>query len=283
MDSISFDGPAADLGCGDGTLSYIMAGGKIGNFDLYGETNSLGKFNKGADIYNRIAGQGKALDADGSGLRYKFTYGIDHKEGLISKAKRFGGLYENTLVHDLNKKIPLAGGRFILAFSNVLYWLEDVKDVLADWNRILAPKGKLILFVPNSNFKEKAWFYYRAPHKGGRKYYNYFDRGYGSLIKHCYKSGEWERMFKKNGFRVVNHVKYLTDPVMEIWNIGTRPISPLLINMANNIVPEKRRRIKEEWVNYFYRFMAPIVHDEFNKKPKEGHYAFHFYVLEKVQ
>jgi hypothetical protein len=80
---------------------------------------------------------------------------------------------------------------------------------------------------------------------------------------------------------IVRHVKYLTDPVMEIWNIGTRPISPLLINMAANIIPEKRDKIKKEWVEYFNSFFLPIVSDEFGKDPAEDEYAFHFYVLEK--
>jgi len=68
---------------------------------------------------------------------------------------------------------------------------------------------------------------------------------------------------------------------MEIWNLGTRPLSPLLINMAAQLPAEKREQVKEEWIDYFTRFFYPIIEGEFNKAPRENEYAFHFFVLEK--
>jgi len=278
---VPFSGKAVDLGCGDGTLSYIMAGGKISNYDAYSHVASLGSYNNGSDIYDKVVAEGMELNIVNDALRYTYHYGIDHKNGLISKAKMLRGFYENTLVHDLNSPLPFTGASFHTAFSNVLYWLEELDTILTEWRRILAPLGKLLLFVPNDNFKEKAWLYYMAPHNGDREYYNFFDRGYKSLIKHTYSHLKWEHIFNNNGFSVVKHVRYLTDPVMEIWNVGTRPLSPLLINMAAQLSPEKRDQVKEEWINYFAGFFHPIVTGEFVKDPDEGEYAFHFYVLEK--
>jgi SAM-dependent methyltransferase len=278
---VPFTGKSVDLGCGDGTLSYIMAGGKIRNHDAYNQIAPLDSFNNGSDIYNKVVDGDAALDIDNDSLRHKYNFGIDHKAGLISKANMLGGFYENTLVRDLNQPLPFSDACFDTAFSNILYWLDDMDCVLTEWRRILAPSGKLHLFVPNHTFKEKAWLYYMAPHAGHKEYYNFFDRGYNGLIRHAYCSREWETLFEKNGYKVTRHVKYLTDPVMEIWNIGTRPISPLLIEMAAYLPPEKRDQIKEEWVRYFSGFFSPIVTGEFGKTPREGEYAFHFYVLEK--
>jgi SAM-dependent methyltransferase len=281
MEEAPFAGKAADLGCGDGTLSYIMAGGKISNHDSYRHVASLDSFSQGSDIYDKIVDDNEALDMDNDLLRYKYHFGIDHKAGLISKANMLGGFYENTLFQDLNRPLPFADASFDTAFSNILYWLDDLDSVLTEWRRILAPSARLHLFVPNHTFKEKAWLYYMAPHAGHKEYYNFFDRGYNGLIRHAYGSREWEALFEKNGFKVSRHIKYLTDPVMEIWNIGTRPISPLLIEMAAHLPPEKRDQIKEEWVSYFSGFFSPIIAGEFGKTPREGEYAFHFYVLEK--
>lgn len=280
-EQVPFTGKSIDLGCGDGTLSYIMAGGKIRNHDAYNQIVSLDSFNNGSDIYNKVVDDNAALDLDTDTLRHRYTYGIDHKAGLISKANMLRGFYENTIVHDLNQPLPFTEASFDAAFSNILYWLDDLDFVLSEWRRILTPSAKLHLFVPNDTFKEKAWFYYLAPHTGHKQYYNYFDRGYNGLIRHAYSSREWEALFERNGYKVSRHIKYLTDPVMEIWNIGTRPISPLLIKMASHLPLEKKNQIKEEWVSYFAGFFSPIIAGEFGRTPREGEYAFHFYVLEK--
>jgi len=281
MHPFSLGKNAADLGCGDGTLSYVMAGGRMPAYDAYAEMSLVTDYREGADIYNATVREDDVLAIDSSSLRFVYSYGIDHKEGLISKVRRFKTFYKKTLTHDLNKPLPLDEGELTAAFSNVLYWLEDLDAVLANWSRILTPSGKLYLFVPNRNFKEKAWLYYLAPHINRKRYYNFFNRGYNSLIKHCYTSRDWELLFSQNNFSIVRHEKYLTDPIMEIWNIGTRPIAPLLINMASHLSPEKKEDMRREWIDYFMSFFMPIIEGELGANPGDDAYAFHFYVLEK--
>jgi len=277
----SFAGKTADLGCGDGTLSYVMAGGSLPTYNAYAQVTAVNGYREGADIYNMTVKEDDILELDNSSLRYTYSFGIDHKEGLISKARRFKGFYEHMILHDLNKSLPLDEGYLSSAFSNVLYWLDDLNTVLADWARILKRKGQLFLFVPNKCFKEKAWLYYLTPHTDEKQYYNFLDRGYNPLIKHCYTRQEWETLFSRNGFHIVQHEKYLTDPVMEIWSIGTRPIAPLLINMASSLLPEKKDDIRQEWVDYFTSFFTPIIEGEFGRNPSDDAHAFHFFVLEK--
>src|SRR5207302_1811207 len=114
--------------------------------------------------------------------------------------------------------------------------------------------GRLYLFVPNQHFKSKAWLYYKAPHTGAKAYLNYSDRGYNSLIQHCYSRPQWETLFRKSGFRVLSHKAYLSNPVMEIWNIGLRPISHLLIAMASHLRAVDRNAAKREWIKIFGKF-----------------------------
>ena len=46
---------------------------------------------------------------------------------------------------------------------------------------------------------------------------------------------------------------------MDFWNIGLRPISHLLIQMSDELNIEKRKRIKEEWVNIFLELFKPLL------------------------
>lgn len=282
MERFSLNGRSADLGCGDGLLSYVMAGGRIADYDVFMNVAGLDGFNKGSDIYNATAPR-RRLNISDAGLRYRFTWGIDHKAGLLSKARRLGGFYESTLARDLDEPLPLPEGSLDSAFSNILYWLKDPGKVLSGWRSLLKTSSRLVLFVPNESFKRKAWLYYAAPHRGGRRYLNFFDRGYGPLIRHAYRGARWESIFKRAGFRVAAHEPYLTDPVMDIWNVGTRPISPLLISMAEKLRPSERRRAKAEWVKFFADFLDPVVEGEFGRRVDEKDCAFHFYVLEKTR
>lgn len=272
-------GRSVDLGCGDGTMSFIMGGGIVSEYDVFMDVGELQNYNAGVDIYNQNTNI--QLKVDHADVRHTFEWGIDHKDGLIDKAKRFAPFYQNNLVADLNKKLPFEDGHFESAFSNILYWLDDMDNTLSEWRRVTKSQGKLFLFVPNVNFKEKAWLYYSAPHAGERKYLNYFDRGYNALIHHCYGTSQWEGIFRKNGFSVLDHHLYLTNPVMDIWNVGTRPVAPLLINMASMLSSEGRAGAKLEWIDYFARFFAPIIEGEFERKVPENDAAFHFFVLEK--
>lgn len=275
----NISGKSIDLGCGDGTMSYLMAGGIIKKFDAYMEVGQLHNYNAGADIHN----QNPVItpEADDKKLRYQFEWGVDHKEGLINKARRFAGFYKNTAVCDLNEKLQFEDEHFDSAFSNILYWLDGIDTTLSEWHRVIKKDGKLYLFVPTASFKEKAWLYYLAPHVGERKYLNYFDRGYNALIHHCYGTSRWEGIFNKNGFSIVDHHLYLTAPVMDVFNIGTRPIAPLLINMSNMLTPDGREAAKSEWVDYFSNFFTPIIEGEFGRTVAEDDAAFHFFVLEK--
>ena len=272
------NGRSIDLGCGDGTLSFLMAGGGLDEYDVFMDVDELDSYNSGSDIYNQKTSLVPILNVDS--IRYTYEWGVDHKQGLIDKAKRFFPFYQNSLLVDLNNSTTFEDNYFDSSFSNVLYWLDDMEVTLSEWSRILKSRGKLYLFVPNSSFRGKAWLYYSAPHSGDKRYFNLFDRGYSSLIRQCHSTEEWIRIFQRNGFEVIDHHLYLTNPVIDIWNLGTRPIAPLLINMSKMLSFECRKEAKAEWVDYFTRFFQPIVEGEFERKVPEHDAAFHFFILE---
>ena len=43
-----------------------------------------------------------------------------------------------------------------------------------------------------------------------------------------------------------------------LWDVGLRPIAPLLVRMANGLDPVERAGIKSEWVDLFHTLATPL-------------------------
>ena len=71
---------------------------------------------------------------------------------------------------------------------------------------------------------------------------------------------EWKEIMEKAGFEIVEIKSvYPHKMLMDIWNIGLRPISHLLIQMSDSLEIEKRHKIKQEWVEIFYQLFKPLL------------------------
>jgi SAM-dependent methyltransferase len=273
--------PSLDIGSGDGILSYIMAGGDVGpEFDAYRNIDGTDDFVNGKDIYDAVSRAGLQSISFANSLRHHYTVGIDHKKSLLRKASMLPGFYEQLIQHDLNEPLPFQPEMFQSIFTNILYWLDNVNAVLSEANRVLRRGGRLYTFVPNDNFKQLAWICYSDKKTDDYKYLNYISRGYNSLIKHCYPEAKWIDIFEKNSFSVIEHTRYLSKPVIEVWNIGTRPISHLLIDMSRKLSDGDRIEIKNEWIEFFEKLFMPLVKFDY-EADKEIEPAFHFFVLQK--
>jgi len=281
MEPHTLAAPALDLGCGDGSLSYLMAGGRfIPSHDVYQFTSGLGQFSEGADIYDVIPTMRSEVIDRTTTPRYRFDVGLDHKVGLLSKAAQLDGFYGQLLQHDANVPLPFDEGSFRSVFSNILYWLVDVPDALREVHRILIDGGRFYTFVPDRLFKQMAWVYFRRDKPPGYDFLNFIDRGYEALIHHTHNLDTWSSMFAQAGFQVVHHQAYLARPVMDVWNVGTRPISHLLISMANRLDAEARQAEKAHWVDFFEAFFTPLLTGAGEPAPLDEH-GFHFFVLER--
>lgn len=268
-----------ELGCGDGTLSFILAGGRILNWDSFLENKRPAEFNEGVDIHD--CEPTLNMSVDDSQLRLSYDLAVDLKPALINKALRFSKLYKSGLAQDLNEKLSI-NRKFPFIFSNILYWLQDVSAMFQQIHSLLEENGKAYLFLPNANFKTRNWLYYSAPHAPPRAHLNFFDRGYNGLIHHCYESTKWESLMKSAGLKVEKRVTYMSSEVSDIWNIGTRPIAPLLISMANRLTDADRSKVTEEWVEYFRSFFTPLINEELTLAARdEADGMFHFFVVGK--
>jgi len=107
------------------------------------------------------------------------------------------------------------------------------------------------------------------------------DRGrLSDNIKQAKSAADWELIFAKAGLQVDEHHRHLSKTVIQIWDIGMRPLFPTLMKMVQAIEPDKIGSIKEEWITTMKHFLQPIV--EMDTELTQGSEpAFHCYVLTK--
>lgn len=272
-------GENLEMGCGNGLLSFIMGGGVIDkNYDVFMDVDSPELYSTTSkDIFDKETN--RVLDFDDTGLMYHYETAVDWKAGLLNQAGRFKSLYKSLVQADLNNPITLEH-EYDNIFCNMLYWLKDPLAVLKNWHDLLKAGGHIILFCTNEQFVEKAWLYYKMPHKGFLAYLNYFDRGYGEQTFNFISDHEWKQVFNAAGYKVEEMCNARTDAMMQIFNIGMRPIfSPLMV-LVEKLSMEDRLSAKEFWVKYFYDFLAPVLEDSIAKRKLEKG-AYNFYILQR--
>lgn len=281
LEDVEFVAPIADVGCGDGLFSFTRAGGRIDrSYDMFSQVERLGDFFSNVDIFNHFD-ETAATPQVTVAPRYTIDVGVDHKQSLLDKAAALG-FYTRTMTADANVSLPLEDGKYNTIYSNILYWLEDYGAALREMRRSLNDSGKVVLQVPNDTFKDYS-FYQRLFVRTGDerwKWLSLIDRGRSENIKQCKSYSAWSAIFAEAGFKVSHHKLYLSKPLLEAWDIGLRPLSPFLIEMANGLSKEKRLDIKKRWVEALLPLVAPFceIRTPFDETHPPG---FHLFVLEK--
>ncbi len=273
MKKVKFNEPILDMGCADGVFSFIHFGGKFDlGFDTFRIKNAMSGFHEGRDIYNQTANyEPKILKKP----KKKIDVGLDWKMNLLKKAEKLN-FYEKLVQHDLNKPLPFENESFATIFSNVYYWVEKLPDLLKETNRILMKNGRLILIVPDSNFKK--WLIYNRYLKRQQKWAKILDRGQYSNMKHCYSYKKWNKLFSTAGFVIDYHSSYLSKGFLQYGDIASRPYSPYMIEMANRLPEKDRKEIKSNLINDFMKIMSLYVHSKINSRSENG---YHLFVLKK--
>ena len=280
MKEFKFNSPSLDLGCGDGIFSFIRAGGKLRkSYDVFSQVSKINKYFKNEDIYNAF--KKNHFDEILKKPYYKIDYGYDHKNNLLQKSQKLN-FYDNLMIGNANKKLKFSNDQFNSVFTNILYWLQNPTLTLREIHRILAPEGRLCIMVPDNNFiKYSIYRNYYLPKKDKKfKFLKYIDRGrLEQNIKHSKSRREWENIFKKNNFNIVSHTRHLSKEIVSVWDIGFRPFFPMLLEMRNNVNPDKLPKLKEEWIKNLMHFAIPLI--DIEKKSTDKDKTFNCYILEK--
>ncbi|MFQ5590195.1 MAG: hypothetical protein ACE5HE_03435, partial [Phycisphaerae bacterium] len=60
------------------------------------------------------------------------------------------------------------------------------------------------------------------------------------------------------GLVVVSAFPFITGAHARIWDIGLRPVAPMLVRMANALAPQTRASIKADWVELLRDVLTPL-------------------------
>lgn len=265
--------PSLDLGCGNGIHSFISAGGAFSiQYDWYINTNPE-KFHEGQDIYD-VCKNTSISNFISRKPAYQFSVGLDQKINLLNQAKQLN-FYDSIICHDANKKLPFDDESFNTVFSNIIYWLENPEKSLTEIYRVLRKGGETLLFIPNITFRDYCLSYQWE--KNNSDLLKKINHGRSETMQWETSRDDFFLITEKIGFSPVYHREYLSELTLSFWDIGLRPISPILIKMANKISEKDRLEIKNEWITTVYDLLLPIYKTDLDVK--EG--GFHFFVLKK--
>ena len=255
LSRVPMRGPILDLGCGDGVFSFLHAGGRFASkFDVFTAVNNLERvlddhddvFDHDDDNYQpEITAQPE----------YAIDCGTDLKGNLLSKAAKLG-LYKRLIQHDHNDRLPFGDGEFETVYCNTAYWVDDVDAFLREIARVTAPGGTAVLQVKLDAIKQ----FTMQKHRDvlGDRWLDIIDRGRLACWPTLGDRGTWEDRFASAGLDIVEATPFVTGTHAHIWDIGVRPIAPMLIKTMNAIHAHLRQEIKRDWVDIFCDLLAPL-------------------------
>lgn len=266
--------PAMDIGCGNGLFSFVTAGGDFNcDYDWYVNTKPE-KAKKNADIYDvkNVYGCQPFITREPD---YVYLYGCDAKKNLLAQAEKTG-LYTHVKVIDANCRLPFDDGSFKSIFSNILYWLDDRKAVMSEIHRVLTFGGEALLCVPTPKFYEYC-FTYSWEHSDNH-FLRALNNGRSATLSWTVEPETFIQEAKMIGFEEISVVPYLSKKTLRLWDVGLRPLSPVLIKMIRSCDMHKRREFKIEWIEALRPLMYYLFDQEMSDKENKG---FCFYVFRK--
>lgn len=281
MEPFVFQSPSLDLGCGDGTFSFIRAGGRFDeSFDVFQTVVNLDRFFENVDVFDAFDESKEAPVTQPAG--YAIDCGFDHKQNLLCKAATLG-FYRELKCGDANAALPFPDGSFRSVFSNIVYWLEDPQSVITEIARVLRPGGQACLMLPNTTLPEFSFYnqLYVKSSDPDWAFLETLDRGrFAANIRQARSGSTWETMFKNAGLRVSRHRSHLSKTVVQMWDIGLRPLFPVMRRLVDRVVPGELPAIKRDWVASLRLFLEPMVRMD-ARLGQGSEPAFHCYTVEK--
>ena len=252
--------PSVDVSCGDGIFSFLHAGGDFDlDFDVFTSVGELEAVrDQHADMFDHVDNGYRPTIVRPPG--YRIDAGTDWKQNLLDKAARLA-FYDRLIRHDNNEPLPFADGTFATVYCNSIYWVAAIDPFLSELRRICRRDGQALLEVKLSCVRD----YTLGPFADrlGRKWLDLIGRGRAATWPSLADRVTWEKRFVQAGFQIAAAVPFVTRTHAHIWDIGLRPIAPLLVRLANQVDTPSRRAVKTDWIELFLDLLEPITRADF--------------------
>lgn len=246
--------PSIDVSCGDGIFSFLHLGGVLDPaFDVFCSVADVDvRRRQPSDMFDHVETDYKppVLSAPGVGI----DVGEDCKASMLAKAGRLP-LYERLVEHDNNNPLPFSDETFSTLYCNSAYWVTKIDLFLSELRRVTRDNGRIVLQVKLDSMKAHTVESHRAV-LGDR-----FLQIVGSRFEHwptMTNRTTWERRFADAGLRVLSATPFITAAHSRLWDVGLRPIAPLLIRMANGLTPLSRLAVKRDWGELMVDLLSPL-------------------------
>ena len=270
--------PSLDLSCGDGTFSFIHAGGAFApDFDVFQTVAKLDKVTREqADMFDKAADDTYQPTIERRPT-WRIEVGTDLKASSLSRAARLD-FYDKLVEHDNENPLPFADNEFASVYCNSAKWVRGVDAFLREIARVTRPGGTIVLHCKLDSIAR----YTLSPFRDqlGDNVLRILDRGRLDTWPSLASDSEWRRRFSAAGLRLVNATPLATRTHAHFWDVGLRPIAPMLVRMANEITPASRLEIKRDWVALFEELLLPLCRLDFDLFPNKSEPSEMQYVLE---
>lgn len=274
-----FGTPSIDVACGDGVFSFLHAGGEFDDaFDVFEAVGDLSQVTaSNADMFD--AGSERYSPSITRPAEWRIDLGTDLKAELLAKAKTLD-FYRELSQQDGNAPLAIDSESFATVYCNSAYWIREIDEFLRELGRIVRHSGQIILHVKLAAMR--TYTLESFDQKLGERFLRIIDRGRRECWPTVSTRRDWERRFTRAGLEIVDATPFVTRTHAHIWDIGLRPIAPLLVRMANALTPETRTEIKRDWVALFMELLDPICRPNFDLFESHSEPAEMQYVLRRM-
>ncbi len=277
MDQFKFKGTKLDLMCGHGLWSYINAGGQLDlDWDSYKDIGNIDNYQKGVDIQDHFSETYKPSITKKPD--YRFEYGLDWKENNLKKCEKLD-FYDKLIQADCNYKLPFDDKTFDCVFSNTIYWVDDIDNIMSEVSRITKKNGQvcLINYLPSIN----NYIEFYKTNNFPSEWINLVDRNRSKENKHIFSIDQWKELYNKHGFKTLKVIPTVNQTYAHIWNIGLRPFAGKIIKLANNLDNNGYKEFKKDWVDTLYTFLEPYANKPYFYNSNLENCVEAIFILEK--
>jgi len=247
--------PTIDVCCGDGVFLFLHLDGRFDlSFDVFRSVaDCSARTKQTADMFDFVDDRyaPRIVDRPSS----TWNLGLDSKPSMLSKAASLD-LYESVREHDCNLALPLHNDSFRTMYCNAAYWVKNIDSFLRESARVVRPDGRIILHVKLDSLRRYTLESHRA--LLGDRFLEILDRGRVESWPSLASRKEWETRFAASGLSIESATPFITRTHAHLWDIGLRPIAPMLVKMTDALNAATRAEIKRDWVELFMELLRPF-------------------------